>query len=43
VSVRGSASTEAFQTIFETMLATSPTLHTITQPIAVNPRLVVMA
>jgi uncharacterized OsmC-like protein len=41
VSVRGAASPEAFQEIFERMLATSPTLHTITQPIAVKPRLVV--
>jgi len=43
VSVRGPAPAEAYQAIFETMLATSPTLHTITQPIAVTPRLVVAA
>jgi uncharacterized OsmC-like protein len=43
VRVKGSAPAEAFQRIFEAMLATSPTLHTITHPIAVSPRLVVMA
>jgi len=42
VSVKGSAPKAEFQRIFQAMLATSPTLHTITQPIAVSPRLVVM-
>jgi uncharacterized OsmC-like protein len=41
VRVKGPAPQEAFQKVFEAMLATSPTLHTITQPIAVSPRLVV--
>ncbi|WP_296597823.1 OsmC family protein [Phenylobacterium sp.] len=41
VRVKGSAPDEAFRRIFDAMLATSPTLHTITQPIAVRPRLVV--
>jgi uncharacterized OsmC-like protein len=41
MTVKGSASAEDFQRIFEMMLATSPNFHNITRPIAVTPKLVV--
>lgn len=41
VTVKGSASPEAFQDIFEAMLATSPNAHNITKPIELKSSLVV--
>jgi uncharacterized OsmC-like protein len=38
--VKGSASPEEFEHIFQTMLATSPNVHNITRPIALTPVLV---
>lgn len=40
--VKGAASAEQFQQIFETMLATSPNFHNVTKPVPVTPRLVVL-
>ena len=41
MTVKGSASPEAFQAVFQAMLATSPNFANLTRPIAVTPTLVV--
>jgi uncharacterized OsmC-like protein len=41
VTVKGAASPEAFQRIFDRVLATSPNFHNICRPIQVTPKLVV--
>jgi uncharacterized OsmC-like protein len=41
IRVKGSASREEFERIYQMMLATSPNLHNISRPIQVTPRLVV--
>ena len=40
--VKGSASAEQFQQIFETMLTTSPNSHNVTKPVPVTPRVGVL-
>jgi uncharacterized OsmC-like protein len=40
--VKGAASPEQFQQIFEAMLVTSPNVHNLTKPIQVTPNLVVL-
>ena len=41
ITVKGAASPERFQEIFQAMLATSPNVHNITRPIALESSLVV--
>ncbi len=41
LTVKGSATAEQFQQVFEMMLATSPNLHNISRPVRVTPVLVV--
>ncbi len=41
ITVKGSASKKVFQEIFEAVLATSPNVHNITRPVALQSRLVV--
>ena len=41
ITVKGAASPERFQEIFQAMLATSPNVHNITRPVALNSSLVV--
>jgi len=41
VTVKGSATPEQFQEIFDLVLKSSPNFHNITRPVAVTPRLVV--
>lgn len=42
MQVKGSASREQFQEIFQAMLATSPNFHNLTKPVDVSPRLIVL-